>query len=75
MKRIALLTIIILAATCTAVISSPLQQETETKSFAVTKGGNLALDTSGGSVSVSFWDKSEIRVTVDRIDKEDVKNL
>jgi DUF4097 and DUF4098 domain-containing protein YvlB len=75
MKTIASLFVILLAATCAVAIPSPAQQETETKSFIVTKGGNLTLDTRAGSVMVSVWDRNEIRVTVEEISKEDRNEL
>jgi hypothetical protein len=71
MKTIALSTILLLAATCAAALSTPLPPETDTRSFTVARGGNFSLDTRAGSIQVNVWDKNEISVTVDGISKED----
>ena len=74
MKKIALF-VLVLFVTAYAGSSSLFAQEKETKTFAVTKGGSLELDTKAGSVAVNVWDKNEINVTVQGIQDADKQYL
>ena len=44
----------------------------ESKSFTVTKGGQLEVNVSGGDIELSTWEKDEVNVMVDGIDEEDM---
>ncbi len=75
MKKIAPLVVFFVAAAWTTATSFPFQQERETKSFAVSKGGAFELDTGIGTVVANVWDKNEISVTVENIDAADRQHL
>jgi DUF4097 and DUF4098 domain-containing protein YvlB len=44
----------------------------ESKSFNVTKGGQLEVNVSGGDIELNTWEKDEVNVVVDGIDEEDM---
>lgn len=44
----------------------------DSKSFAVTKGGQLEVSVSNGDIELSTWEKDEVNVVVDGIDEEDM---
>jgi len=44
----------------------------DSKSFTVTKGGQLEVNVSGGDIQLKTWDKDEVNVVVDGIDEEDM---
>ncbi len=48
------------------------EEEKESKSFNVTKGGQLEVNVSGGDIQLSTWEKDAVTVVVDGIDEEDM---
>ncbi len=48
------------------------EESKQSKSFTVTKGGDLEMNISGGDIRLSTWDKDEVFVVVDGIDEEDM---
>jgi DUF4097 and DUF4098 domain-containing protein YvlB len=54
-----------------------VQQDTEnpSKSFQVTKGGNLEVDVEPGSVDIEPWDKSEVFIQAENLDEQSPERL
>jgi DUF4097 and DUF4098 domain-containing protein YvlB len=46
-----------------------------TKTFTVSKGGNLEVSVSGGDIAINTWEKNEVSVRVEGIDDDDLEDL
>ncbi|MDE3056347.1 MAG: DUF4097 family beta strand repeat protein [Bacteroidota bacterium] len=46
-----------------------------TKTFTVSKGGNLEVTVSGGDIAINTWDKNEVSVRAEGIDDDDLEDL
>ncbi len=51
------------------------EEEKDSKSFTVTKGGQLEVSVSAGDIQLKTWEKDEVNVVVDGIDEEDMANV
>ncbi len=60
---------------CTAFADSTTTMSARTKTFTVSKGGNLEVAVSGGDISINTWDKNEVSVRVEGIDDDDLEDL
>jgi DUF4097 and DUF4098 domain-containing protein YvlB len=77
MKTILSLAFFILFIASARIYAAPLRGEEgkDSKSFTVTKGGQLEVSVSTGDIQLKTWDKDEVNVVVDGIDEEDMDNV
>jgi DUF4097 and DUF4098 domain-containing protein YvlB len=64
-----------LAWTCSTHAVATENPKEVTKSFTVSKGGIVELETEGGDIKVSTWDKSEVFVRAEGIEERDLHRL
>lgn len=74
MKKMMAVAFIILAVPLLRVSPRTLDSDEnkQTKSFTVSKGGELEVSISSGDIRLTTWEKDEVTVTVDGIDEEDM---
>jgi len=77
MKKFMTIAIMLLAVPFlrASVLTIDSDESKQTKSFNVTKGGELEVSVNGGDIRLTTWDKDEVNVTVDGIDDEDMKDV
>lgn len=46
-----------------------------TKSFKVNKGGKLSININSGNINLTPWEKNEVYVKVDNVDKDQIKDI
>ncbi|HEY3128543.1 MAG TPA: hypothetical protein VGL91_03735 [Acidobacteriota bacterium] len=62
-------------AACQSAFCLELESGAQTKSFSVTRGGLLEVSVSGGDVVLSPWEKNEVFVKADGIDRDEISYL
>lgn len=67
---IALLTVLIVN-----IISYGYENEEYTKSLKVNRGGKLNININSGTINLTPWEKNEVFVKVDNLDKDEIKNI
>jgi hypothetical protein len=75
MKTLNLNLIAVLSAMIIATLTGFGQEEGKSKSFSVTKGGEVEVITSVGDIEFSTWEKNEVRVTITGMDDDEYKDV
>jgi DUF4097 and DUF4098 domain-containing protein YvlB len=77
MKRILTIALFTLFVFSVKSNAAPLDggESKQSKSFSVSKGGELEVSVSGGDIRLTTWDKDEVYVVVEGIDEEDLDDL
>ncbi|MEK9138412.1 MAG: DUF4097 family beta strand repeat-containing protein [Bacteroidota bacterium] len=75
-EQIRLFAAAVLVAAPTFLLSPSVgEQDSRSKSFTVSKGGNLEVTVDGGDIRINVWEKNEVLVQVEGIDEEDLDRL
>lgn len=69
------ITTIIFLLFAISLTSAELQQEVITKTLTAKKGGTLEVKVNPGDIQINTWEKSEVLVKVDGLDRDDKKAL
>ncbi len=66
---------LVLSVLALATLAAAGDEGTRSKSFTVTKGGNLEISTGVGDVRIRPWDKNEVAITVDGLDDQELDRV